>query len=217
MDVDECTEDQCILMIKEILHNIYSWSEYCEEKNLNFNGYLVIGKDESVIVDPPSLENNDEEELRNIMDKHSACPLKGIMLTNVHHERASNSLKKRFPVPIWVNALDKEGLEVTAGNTYSGGDILFCGIQAIQLKHQKSPGETAFYIKDQQIMILGDALIGKVPGEVCMLPPDKYKDPAKSKIYLNQLLEYDFETLLVGDGTSILKGAKEAVKNFLAN
>ena len=45
-------------MIKEILHNIYSWSEYCEEKNLNFNGYLVIGKDESVIVDPPSLENN---------------------------------------------------------------------------------------------------------------------------------------------------------------
>ena len=95
-------------MIKEILHNIYSWSEYCEEKNLDFNGYLVIGKDESVIVDPPSLENNDEEELRNIMDKHSACPLKGIMLTNVHHERASNSLKKRFPVPIWVNALDKE-------------------------------------------------------------------------------------------------------------
>jgi hypothetical protein len=30
-------------------------------------------------------------------------------------------------------------------------------------------------------------------------------------------LEYDFETLLVGDGTSILKGAKEAVKTFLTN
>jgi glyoxylase-like metal-dependent hydrolase (beta-lactamase superfamily II) len=85
------------------------------------------------------------------------------------------------------------------------------------LKHQKSPGETAFYIKDQQIMILGDALIGKVPGEVSMLPPDKYKDPAKAKTCLNQLLEYDFETLLVGDGISILKGAKEAVKNFLTN
>jgi glyoxylase-like metal-dependent hydrolase (beta-lactamase superfamily II) len=204
-------------MIKEILHNIYSWSEYCEEKNLDFNGYLVIGKDESVIVDPPSLENNDEEELRNIMDKHSACPLKGIMLTNVHHERASNSLKKRFPVPIWVNALDKEGLEVTAGNTYSGGDILFCGIQAIQLEDQKSPGETAFYLKDQKIILVGDALIGKVPGEVNLLPPEKYKDPNKVKAGLQKLMSYEFETLLVGDGVSILKDAKAVVKTFLAS
>ena len=204
-------------MIKEILHNIYSWSEYCEEKNLDFNGYLVIGKDESVIVDPPSLENNDEEELRKIMDKHSACPLKGIMLTNVHHERASNSLKKRFPVPIWVNALDKEGLEVTAGNTYSGGDILFCGIQAIQLEDQKSPGETAFYLKDQKIILVGDALIGKVPGEVNLLPPEKYKDPNKVKAGLQKLMSYEFETLLVGDGVSILKDAKAVVKTFLAS
>ncbi|MBT5551137.1 MAG: hypothetical protein HOJ79_11760 [Nitrospina sp.] len=206
-----------MFMIKEILHNIYSWSEYCEEKNLDFNGYLVIGKDESVIVDPPSLENNDEEELRNIMDKHSACPLKGIMLTNVHHERASNSLKKRFPVPIWVNALDKEGLEVTAGNTYSGGDILFCGIQAIQLEDQKSPGETAFYLKDQKIILVGDALIGKVPGEVNLLPPEKYKDPNKVKAGLQKLMSYEFETLLVGDGVSILKDAKAVVKTFLAS
>ena len=204
-------------MIKETLPGLYSWSEYSEEKKLDFNGLLIIGKDESIIIDPPDLGKNDELELKDIIDSHSSCPLKAVLLTNVHHERASGLLKNKFSVPVWVNKLDKEALEASTDKTFIGGDTLFCGIQAIQLEHQKSPGETAFYIKDQQIMILGDALIGKVPGEVSMLPPDKYKDPAKSKICLNQLLEYDFETLLVGDGTSILKGAKEAVKTFLTN
>jgi glyoxylase-like metal-dependent hydrolase (beta-lactamase superfamily II) len=204
-------------MIKETLPGLYSWSEYSEEKKLDFNGLLVIGKSHSVIIDPPDLGKNDELELKDIIYSHSSCPLKAVLLTNVHHERASGLLKNKFSVPVWINKLDKETMEASADKTFIGGDILFCGIQAVQLEHQKSPGETAFYFKDQQIMILGDALIGKVPGEVSMLPPDKYKDPAKAKIGLNQLLEYDFETLLVGDGTSILNGAKEAVKTFLKN
>ncbi len=204
-------------MIKETLPGLYNWSEYSDEKQLDFNGLLIIGKGESVIIDPPGLEKNDEAELKNLIDSHPSGPLKGIFLTNVHHERASSLLKDQFSVPVWVNALDKEALETSTDKTFKGGDILFCGIQAIQLEHQKSPGETAFYIEDQKIMILGDALIGKVPGQVNMLPPDKYQDPAKAKAGLNQLLDYDFDTLLVGDGSSILKGGKDALKNFLAN
>ena len=204
-------------MVKEIIPGVFGWSEYSEEKGLDFNGYLIIGKEESVIIDPPDLENDDEEELKIIMDRPSSCPLKGIILTNVHHERASNSLKNRFSVPVWVNEQDKEGLEVSASNTFRGGDILFCGIQAIQLEDQKSPGETAFYMKDQKTMLVGDALIGKVPGQVNMLPSDKFKDPVKAKAGLQKLMSYEFETLLVGDGVSILKGAKEAVAKFLAS
>jgi len=204
-------------MIKETLPGLYSWSEYNEEKKLNFNGLLIIGTGESVIIDPPDLGKDDELELKKIIASHSSCPLKAVLLTNVHHERASTLLKDKFSVPVWVNKRDKEALESSTDKTFTGGDTLFCGIQAIQLEHQKSPGETAFYIRDQQIMILGDALIGKVPGQVNMLPPDKYQDPAKAKVGLNQLLDYDFETLLIGDGTSILKNGKEAVKNFLTN
>jgi glyoxylase-like metal-dependent hydrolase (beta-lactamase superfamily II) len=204
-------------MIKETLPGLYSWSEYSDEKQLDFNGLLIIGKGESVIIDPPDLGKDDEAELKNLIDSNSSCPLKGVLLTNVHHERASGLLKDKFSVPVWVNALDKEALETSTDKTFKGGDILFCGIQAIQLEHQKSPGETAFYIEDKKIMILGDALIGKVPGQVKMLPPDKYQDPAKAKTDLNQLLDYDFDTLLVGDGSSILKVGKDAVKNFLAN
>jgi hypothetical protein len=64
-------------------------------------------------------------------------------------------------------------------------------------------------------MIVGDALIGKVPGKLNMLPPDKYRDPGLAKKGLNKLLDFEFESLLVGDGEPILCEAKEAVKKFL--
>jgi hypothetical protein len=66
-------------------------------------------------------------------------------------------------------------------------------------------------------MLVGDALIGKVPGEVNMLPPEKFKDPIRAKAGLQNLMSYEFETLLVGDGVSILKGAKAVVEKFLAS
>ena len=128
----------------------------------------------------------------------------------------SNPLKKLYSVPVWINELDKEGLEAPAENSFKGGEALLCGIEAIQLDNQKSPGETAFYLKQLNTMILGDALLGNVPGKLNMLPPDKYADQAKAKAGLKKLLDYDFETLLVGDGTSILKNAKETVASFLA-
>jgi glyoxylase-like metal-dependent hydrolase (beta-lactamase superfamily II) len=204
-------------MIKEIFPNIYSWSEYSEEKQLDFNGYLVIGKEESVIIDPPALVNEDQAELKNIIGKHSSCPLNGILLTNVHHERTSDLLKNQLSIPVLVNELDNNGLDVRASKTFKGGGILLGGLQSIQLNNQKSPGETAFYMFEQKIMFVGDALIGKVPGQVNMLPLDKYQDPLKAKAGLKELLNYEFETLLVGDGVSIMKDAKEKVASFLAS
>ena len=64
-------------------------------------------------------------------------------------------------------------------------------------------------------MFIGDALIGKVPGKLNMLPPDKYKDLPLAKKELNKFLNFEFEILLVGDGVPILNDAKKAVKTFL--
>ena len=84
-------------MIKETLPGLYSWSEYSEEKKLDFNGLLIIGKDESIIIDPPDLGKNDKLELKDIIDSHSSRPLKAVLLTNVHHERASSLLRISSP------------------------------------------------------------------------------------------------------------------------
>jgi glyoxylase-like metal-dependent hydrolase (beta-lactamase superfamily II) len=99
---------------------------------------------------------------------------------------------------------------------YKDGELLSGGIWAVHLQNQKSPGECALFIQQGKgIMIVGDALIGKPPGSVSMLPPEKYADPAKARDGLRRLLKYHFDTLLVGDGASILSGAKVIVETSL--
>jgi hypothetical protein len=65
------------------------------------------------------------------------------------------------------------------------------------------------------VLIVGDALIGKPAGAVSMLVAEKYADIGKARDGLRRLLKYNFETLLVGDGTSIMTGAKAVVERAL--
>jgi len=201
--------------MKEILPGIFTWHEFSEEKKLNFNGYLIVSTEGAVLIDPPEITENDFAELKSLVDKNSKSPLQAILLTNVHHERECDEMRKKLCVPVLINEKDDAGLERKADKTFADGDTLPGGFRTFKFENQKSPGESAFFLKDKGIMILGDALIGKVPGKLNMLPHDKYRNPKLAKSGLNKLLDYEFESLLLGDGESILKNAKEAVKAFL--
>jgi hypothetical protein len=48
-----------------------------------------------------------------------------------------------------------------------------------------------------------------------MLAADKYADAQRAKEGLRRLLKYSFDAILVGDGVSILSGAKQAVERTL--
>ena len=57
--------------MKEILPGIYTWHEYSEEKQLNFNGYFLVSGEESVLVDPPRMTEKDIAELESLVEKDS--------------------------------------------------------------------------------------------------------------------------------------------------
>jgi len=202
--------------IKEIVPGVWTWAEFNAERQLDFNGYCVMHGGESVLIDPPQLESPGLEELQGLVARHRESPLRAILLSNAHHERMAPRLKALFSVPVWVHANDRGLLESAPDAVFQDGATLFCGLRAVLLRDQKSPGETAFLLPDRKILIVGDALIGKVPGRVNLLPADKYKDVEKARAGLRRILDLDFEVLLVGDGNSILKEAKRPVAQFLA-
>ena len=201
--------------IKSLFPYIFQWAEFSEEKQLNFNGYLLFYQGESVIIDPPKLSENGLDELNIKLNTATGFPLKAILLTNMHHERSSQKLKELYSIPIYINEDDAKGLEVPPDKTFKNGDHLFCSLKSIQLKNQKSIGETAFYLESEKLLIVGDALIGKPEGKVSLLPNEKYEDPVQAKESLKILLKFDFEKLLVGDGESILTNGKSYVEKLL--
>ena len=72
-----------------------------------------------------------------------------------------------------------------------------------------------FIQQGKGVLIVGDALIGKPAGSVRLLPAERYADVGKAREGLRRLLKYNFDSLLVGDGASILTGAKPAVERLL--
>jgi glyoxylase-like metal-dependent hydrolase (beta-lactamase superfamily II) len=104
-------------------------------------------------------------------------------------------------------------MDLKPSKTFKDGELLPGGLWVIHLQDQKSPGESALFLQQGKgVLIVGDALIGKPPGALSLLSPEKYTDAAKAKAGLRRLLKYQFDAVLVGDGTSILTGAKAAVE-----
>lgn len=184
---------------------------FSEEKGYNFNGYLISDGKKNVLIDP--VRQNDEDF--NFIKKKA--PYEAIYLTNKDHLRDSKNLKTKLNTSIWIHEEDKQYLENDVDCTFKDGDKLTCEIEVIHLNNQKSPGECAFYLPSRKVLILGDALIGFPSGSLKLLPKEKYKDIKNTIKSLERLVSLSFDTLLLGDGESILEGAKEKTIHFLQN
>ncbi len=196
--------------MKQILPGIWQWSWFSPEKQLDFNGLLLTIGEHKILVDPPPMTG----EASAIIRRHA--PIDYILITNRDHLREASPYQLEFKCHLYVPEADATQMEMNATKTYKDGELLPGGIWAVQLKDQKSPGESALFLdRGQGILIVGDALIGQPPGVVRLLPSDKYLDVEKAKEGLRRLLKYNFDSLLVGDGASILVGAKQQVAHLL--
>ncbi|MCG3778304.1 MAG: hypothetical protein JW388_1018 [Nitrospira sp.] len=196
--------------MKNILPGIWQWSWFSEEKQLNFNGLFLTVGEHKILVDPPSMTGDASAVvLRN-------GPVDYIIVTNRDHVREALKYQDEFRCQLYVPEADAPLMDLKPTKTFKDGELLTGGMWVIQLKDQKSPGESALFIPQQQgVLIVGDALIGKPAGAVSLLPADKYANVAKAQEGLRRLLKYNFDSLLLGDGTSILTGAKQVVDQLL--
>ena len=184
--------------MKPLLPNIWEWSWFSEEKQLNFNGHLLTVGEHRILVDPPPMTAGD------IAFARQGGPVDYILVTNRDHEREAASLREEFRCTVMVPELDAKEMALTTDKTCKDGELLPGGIWVIQLAHQKSPGESALFLDTGKgILIVGDAIIGHPDGALRHLPAEKYANVELARDGLKRLLKYKFESLLVGDGTSI--------------
>lgn len=197
--------------MKQILPGIWQWSWFSDEKQLDFNGLFLLLGEHKILIDPPPMT----AEAREVLRRHE--PIDYIIVTNRDHLREAAAYQVELKCQLQVPEADATQMDVTPTKTYKDGELLPGGLWVIHLKDQKSPGESALFIQQGRgILIVGDALIGKSPGAVSMLPAEKYTDIAKAKEGLRRLLKYEFDSLLVGDGASVLTGGKQQVERLLS-
>ena len=193
-----------------LLPGIWQWSWFSEEKQLDFNGLFLTVGEHKILIDPPPMTGQASSViLRN-------GPVDYIIVSNRDHAREAAKYQDEFRCQLQVPEADASQMDLKPTKTFKDGELLTGGIWVIHLKDQKSPGESALFIQQGKgVLIVGDALIGKPAGSVRFLPTEKYADVTKAHEGLRRLLKYNFDSLLVGDGVSILTGAKQAVEQLL--
>lgn len=197
--------------MKQILPDIWQWSWFSDEKQLDFNGLFLMIGEHKILVDPPPMT----AEARAVVRRHE--PIDYIVITNRDHLREAAVYQAEFKCQLRVPEADAAQMDVKPTTTYKDGELLPGGMWTIHLKDQKSPGESALFIeRGRGVLIVGDALIGKPPGSIRLLPAEKYVNIQKAKEGLCRLLKYNFDSLLVGDGVSILVGGKPHVEQLLS-
>ena len=115
-----------------------------------------------------------------------------VLLTNRNHTRAANLFRARLGARTAIHPKDTD---------YARG-------QGAEIDDALEVGE---------LLIVGDAIIGNPPGRCGLLPEKVMDDPLQMKQSIEDLLVFDFDTLLMGDGVSILSGAKDRLKELVAS
>ncbi|WP_231189098.1 MBL fold metallo-hydrolase [Haladaptatus sp. DYF46] len=112
-----------------------------------------------------------------------------------------------------------EAIDYEPDHRFEDGDVLDGNIEVIQI-----PGHTkatsALLLRDRDILISGDALDGAdragFPEGYLLPPPALFNDDHKAaEINLYDLLQYDFDTVLVFHGSNVFENPKQKLDDFL--
>jgi glyoxylase-like metal-dependent hydrolase (beta-lactamase superfamily II) len=194
----------------EIVSGIYTWGWFSQRHGYNFNGYLVCHSGGNVCVDPVEPDAATLEEIGRL-------GAAAIVITNRNHVRAANVVRGRTGARTAIHPDDAayaRGQGATLDSELRvGGRVGPFGVIGVP---GKSPGEVALYWPERRLLIVGDALIGNPPGQCSLLPDKVMDDPVQLRSSVRRLLDLDFESLLVGDGASILDRAKQPLRALVA-
>jgi glyoxylase-like metal-dependent hydrolase (beta-lactamase superfamily II) len=197
--------------LREILPGVFTWPWFSERHGYDFNGYLFVDSTGNVAVDPVEMPPA-------ILDEIARLGVARIAITNRNHTRASARLRARTGAPVAIHPADRahaaaQGAvvdrELSVGERL--GPFTVLGVDG------KSPGEVALYWRERKLLVVGDACVGKPPGECALLPETVMDDPAALRRNLARLLRsVEFDVLLPGDGAAILTGGRAALERLVA-
>ena len=191
------------------LGDILTWSWFSQPHGYNFNSLLVPDPAGNLCIDP--VEPNDE-----VLSELVRRGVSRILLTNRNHVRAANRIRERTGARSYIHPEDaayaKAQGAVLDGELHDGeriGALEVIGVSG------KSPGEVAFLWPERKALIIGDAVIGNPPGRLNLLRERVMDDPARLRRSVRQLLALAFDTILVGDGVSVIGDAKQRLRELV--
>jgi glyoxylase-like metal-dependent hydrolase (beta-lactamase superfamily II) len=181
------------------LDNLYTWSIFDAERNVDFNSIAWIRADGNVLIDPLPLSVHDWSHL------HALGGAATIVITNSDHIRAAQDIAQKTGAQILGPQAEQETFSAPCDRWLKDGEEILPGLEVLELHGSKTPGELALVL-DNVTLITGDLVRAHRANALMLLPDPKLKDKAAAIASLRRLADLEqIETVLVGDGWPVFQ------------
>lgn len=191
--------------------DLFGWTLFNEERNLDFHSVLWVRPEGNVLIDPLPLTAHDRAHLQALGG------VKHIVITNFDHVRAGWLLAQEYGAKLYGPAGDKALISFACDVWLEGGEEIVPGLIAHRLAGSKTPGELAFAL-GSDTLVTGDLIRCHVGGELCLLPDAKLQDKAQAVASVKKLAAAlpNVSTVLPGDGWPLFNNGGAALQRLAA-
>ena len=185
--------------------DLFGWSEFNEDRNLDFHSILWIREEGNILIDPLPLSEHDHSHLQLLGGVHF------IIVTNSDHCRDAEHIALTTGAQILGPAGEEETFPITCDRWLIDNEEDCPGLIAYQLEGSKTHGELALLLENNTL-ITGDLIRSHIAGELCLLPDDRLADKQKAIKSIKRMAELpNIKAILTGDGWPIFNHGSEAL------
>ncbi len=189
--------------------DLFGWSQFNEERNIDFHSVVWVRPDGNVAVDPLPLSNHDEAHLKQLGGA------KWIVITNSDHVRAAAVLGQATGARVAGPRGEKDSFPIRCDRWLADGEEVVPGLTAYEMNGSKTAGELAL-ILDTTTLITGDLVRAHAGGSLCLLPDPKLRDRGQAIVSVARLAGLGkIDAVLPGDGWPLFRGGTAALREML--
>lgn len=190
--------------------DLYGWSSFNEDRNIDFHSVVWVRPEGNVVIDPLPLSTHDQAHLRELGG------IATIVITNSDHVREAKNLASKSEVEVIGPIKEADSFPLSCDRWLADGDEVVPGLVALELRGSKTPGELALLL-EESTLITGDLIRAHEGGALCLLPDAKLSDKRKAIASVQRLAELPYlESLLPGDGWPVFRDAKTLLSELLS-
>jgi hypothetical protein len=191
--------------------DLYCWSEFDADRNVDFHSIAWVRPEGNILIDPLPLSAH------NWLHLESLGGVQWIVITNSDHLRASPEIVAKTGAQVAAPQGEKDAFSLPVQRWLSDGDAIVPGLEAIELHGSKTPGELALLLQNTTL-ITGDLVRAHQAGSLMMLPDAKLVDKAQAIASVQKLAALNqVSAVLVGDGWQVFHDGHQLLQKLAAH
>lgn len=185
--------------------DLFGWSKFDEERNLDFHSVLWVRDGGNVLIDPLPMSEHDHGHLQRLGG------VDFIVITNSDHCRDAEHIANATGAFVYGPAAEEDCFPISCKHWLEDNEEIIPGLVAYQLDGSKTPGELALVL-EHSTLITGDLIRCHIGGELCLLPDAKLTNRNQAIQSVKRIAALPgIKTVLPGDGWPLFNHGGEAL------